>query len=46
MGNSNKGPITSARAINGSLGNAVKAMASAIGEFRARVVKLRLTESS
>ncbi len=45
MGNSNKGPITNTRQINGSFGKAVRETARAIGEFLARVVKLRLAES-
>lgn len=46
MGNSMSGPITNASAINGSPENAVTAMASAMGEFRAMVVMVRLTESA
>jgi hypothetical protein len=45
MGNSNQGPITNVREINESFGKAVREIARAIGEFLARVVKLRLAES-
>ncbi|MBZ9630396.1 hypothetical protein LB465_06350 [Salegentibacter sp. LM13S] len=37
ISSSNNGPVTSAREINGSFGKAVKAIASAIGKFQARV---------
>lgn len=42
IGNSNSGPITKVKAINGWSGDAVIAIAKAIGEFRAKVVKLKL----
>lgn len=40
-GNSINGPITKARAIVGRSGKAVTAMASAMGELRAKVEKLK-----
>ena len=45
IGNSSNGPITNVNGIRGWSGNAVMAMAKAIGEFLAKVVKLRLTLS-
>ena len=45
-GNSIKGPITSAIAINSLWGNEVIAIASANGELRASVVMVRLAYSS
>ena len=42
IGNSNKGPITNVKAIKGWSGNAVIAIAKAIGEFLAKVLKLKL----
>lgn len=45
-GNSIKGPITSAIAINSLLGNVLIAIASANGELRASVVIVKLAYSS
>lgn len=45
IGNSNNGPITNVKAINGWSGNAVIAMAKAMGEFLAKVVRLKLVLS-
>ena len=45
-GNSIRGPITSAIAINSRPGKELTAMASANGELRARVVIVRLAYSS
>lgn len=45
IGNSNNGPITNVKAIKGWSGNAVIAIAKAIGEFPAKVTKLKLTLS-
>ena len=45
IGNSNNGPITNDKAIIGWSGNAVIAIAKAIGEFLAKVVKLKLIRS-
>lgn len=45
-GNSIRGPIISAKDINGLSGNAATAIVSAIGEFLARVVRFRETLSS
>src|SRR5699024_12478360 len=46
IGNSSNGPTTNVRAINGSSGKAVIAIANAIGEFLAKVVKLKLALSA
>src|SRR5699024_10416122 len=46
IGNSSNGPTTNVRAINGSSGKAVIAIANAIGEFLAKVVILKLALSA
>ncbi len=40
-GNSIKGPMTNAKAMSGSFGNAVTAIANDIGEFLANIVKFQ-----